>query len=340
MGIQPELEKVLTLLPKKIREKFNKERTGIESTLRKYQWYTNNNKLEQSYCSCGAVDSSFLAIESRVGYIYVIQGAAVLYTMKDGKANRTMFSLLTDAGFINIRPIKDGYVIRKTLFKKVLTEYAYMLELETLLKIVIENKCDVALIDGSFISFAATRYTKDFSVSIESINKSYDLGEIENKKIVYLNKLSRHKHTIFLAKSSNAGFYTKGIYSDMHVLELARIYKLQPYNKPGFLEPLTVKVRPILSKLIKDFEIDIDAFTITYSRFREGLPVYQLTFPYEIDVDSIKNIYLCLKTWSTSGYPIPLEYAHKFSYLPRKPLINAMMLLGIPIATGRELIEL
>lgn len=336
-SVSQELEKSLLLFLNHIKNRFTVERDAIESILRKYHWYTVN---EETKCSCAAVDSSFLIIESRVGHIYALQGVAVAYELEGSTAKRVASSTFSDTGFIDVKPIKGDYIVKKSLFKKVLTEYAYMLELENIIKVSTEHPCTVVLIDGSFISFAASRRVGGFKAYIESLKGVYSLDDIEDKKVSYLNTLGSQRHVVFLAKSSNAGFYTQGLYSDMYVLELAKFYKFEPYYRAGFLEPMILNVKTVLSKLIKDSKIAIDLFTVTYSRFKDNTPVYQLSLPYKAEVDTIGYVYKCLKKWSASGYPMPLEWTHRLSKLPRKSLINTMMLLGIPIASGRELIDI
>ncbi|MEM2296984.1 MAG: DNA double-strand break repair nuclease NurA [Ignisphaera sp.] len=335
-SLMPELEKSLPLILRQIKNKFVKEKETAEKILQNYKWITLNNEVE---CACAAVDSSFLAIESRVGYIYALQGLAVLYNIKNNVIRRENVSVFTDIGFIDISIAKESHIVKKSIYKKVLTEYAYTLELENLIKVIKDYNHNLALIDGSFISFAMSKKTKNVDAYIESVRRRCHLDEVENLKIRYLEQLSKLRHVVFLAKSSSAGFYTQGQYSDMYILELARLFKINPYINPGFLEPLIFNVKETLSKIIKGSNIPIDKFTVTYVRFGLGTPVYQISFPYIVGEDDIGYVYMCLKKWSTSGYPIPLEYVHRFSKLPRKNLINAMIHLGIPIVTGRELIE-
>lgn len=335
--LAPDFEKTLSLLLKYTRDKFTRERSAIESILRGLNWYLDDEEIE---CRCAAADSSFLVIESRIGYLYVIQGVAALYDIENGVARRSSMRTFFDAGLINIRFVKENYIIKKSMYKKVLTEYAYALELENLLEVIKGRPCDIALVDGSFISFAMSRRFGGYDISIEGVKHTYSFNEVEEIKNRSLTELSRFKYTVFLAKSSNAGFYSQGAYPDMYVLELARIYRIEPYFRQGFLEPLVLDTKKTLYRLIKESLLAIDTFTVTYVRFRQGLPVYQLSFPYKADLNNVKHVYSCLKKWSASGYPMPLEYAHRLSKIPKKHLINTMTFLGIPIASGRELIEI
>ncbi|MEM1682612.1 MAG: DNA double-strand break repair nuclease NurA [Ignisphaera sp.] len=334
--IFPELEQGLPLLLKNIRDRFNKEKDSTEQVLKRYRWYVVE---EETECSCAATDSSFLLIESRIGHIYVIQGVAAVYIIQDNTIKRLAYKIFSDVGLISAIPTKKSYVVRKSIFKKALTSYAYMLELENIVDITSTQAVDIVLIDGSFISFATTRISKEAKTTIESVKGVYSLESIENKKNVYLNELSKKKYSVFLAKSSNAGFYTQGLYSDMYILELTRLYKIYPYYRSGFLEPVKININA-LSKIIDVSNIGISDITVTYMRLRDNAPVYQISFPYEIHEEVIKYIASCLKRWSSSGYPAPLEYVHRISKIPRKSLINAMMLIGIPIISGREIIEI
>lgn len=332
----PDLEKTLHTFLKYVRNKLDTEKNVVESILKNFHWHTVD---VETSCSCAAVDSSFLAIESRIGYIYAIQGIAAVYDMENGIVRQVCSSIFSDMGFINVKPTKKYGIVHRSLYKKVLAEYAYMLELKNVLNVVKKRPCDLILMDGSLASFIVNRSTKDFDISIESVAGVLRLNEVESEKSDYLTTLSSKKYSVFVAKSSNAGFYTQGLCPDMYVLELARLYKLKPYSDPGFLEPLVLDAKLTLFKLVKSVGIPIDIFTVTYARFREGIPVYQLSLPYKATVDEVKYVYSCVKKWSAPGYPTPLEYVHRFSKLPRKSLINAMMFLGIPIASGREIIE-
>jgi len=334
--LMPELEKALPLLLNHVKTKLNKEKDNVEKILKKYRWIATEDETE---CRCAAVDSSFLIIESRVGHLYAIQGVAILYEFKNGVAKRLALSPFSDVGFIEAEPVKEGYVTKKYVYKKALTEYAYTLELGNLVKIVDKNTCDVALVDGSLISFLVSRKSTDTKVFIEGVYNSYRLDEIEDLKAQHIERLSKHRHTVFLAKSSNAGFYTKDIYPDMYVLELARLFKIDPYSRAGFLEPVVLGFET-LGKLIKGSIRSSGEFTVTYLRFKAGIPVYQVSLPYKADVEEIKYIYSCLKKWSPSGYPLPLEYVHRFSKLPRKHLVNAMIMLSLPVVSGREIIDI
>jgi len=334
--IFPELEQRLPLLLKNIRDRFDKEKGSTEQVLKKYRWYVVEEERE---CSCAVADSSFLLIESRIGHIYAIQGMAAVYTIQDNTVKRLAYKMFSDVGLISAKPTKKSYVIRKSIFKKALTSYAYMLEVESIVDIMNTQLVDAVLIDGSFISFAATKISKEAETTIESIKDTYSLESIENRKSMCINELSKKKHSVFLAKSSNAGFYTQSLYSDMYVLELTRLYRIYPYYRSGFLEPIKIKTNA-LSKIIDVRYIDVNSVTVTYMRLRDNAPVYQISFPREVHEEDIKYVASCLKKWSSSGYPAPLEYVHRISRLPRKSLINAMMLIGIPIASGREIIEI
>jgi len=332
-----ELEKDVMNILRLVREKLDKEKKVVANILQNYRWIPLDKDIT---CKCAAVDSSFLIIESRIGFIYVIQGVTVLYTIENNLAKRVGIKSFSDAGFIDIQATKSHFIAKKSIYKKVLTEYAYTLELNNLLNITEELGCDLALLDGSFISFIMDRRIKDSKVYIESVKNVYSLEEIEEYKIKSFEKLFKHRYTVFLAKSSSAGFYTQGLYPDMYILELARLYKIEPYSSSGFLEPLTIDVKNVLSKYVKEFNIPTNEFTITYIRLSPGIPVYQLTFPYKMSEDDLKYVFMCLKKYSPTGYPMPLEYVHKLSKLPRRKLINTMMMIGIPIVSGRELIEL
>lgn len=343
LKIFPELERKLLLFHNLFVDKLNKEKNNVEQMLQKYQWISVEDK-EQ--CTCAAVDSSFHSILTRMGYVYVIQGIAMMY---DVEKNNTMkpidFNIFADVGLITIETEKEKYGIKRKLFKRVLAQYAYMLELEKLVELIDKHVVDLILLDGSLISFITSVAREKIKIYVESTKdnhklESIDLKSIENKKNEYIHKLSKTKYSIFLSKSSDAGFYTHGFYTDMHILELARWFKIYPYYKSGFLEPLTFSVRDILSKFTCSIHSSIDRFSVTYIRLEDGAPIYQISFPYHVQKNDVMYVAKRLRSWSPMGYPIPLKKVHETSKIPKKQIIDAMTFLGIPIATGRELVEI
>ncbi|MCC6058546.1 MAG: DNA double-strand break repair nuclease NurA [Desulfurococcaceae archaeon] len=331
--IEKDILKILNLA----KAKFDKEKDLVIKMLQKYRWIPLDKDME---CSCAAVDSSFLVVESRLGFIYVIQGISILYNIENNVLKKIDFKPFSDAGFIEIQMSKGSYIVKKSIYKKVLTEYAYTLELSSIVELVKKHSPDIVLLDGSFISFAMSRKTKNSKAYVESVKGRFNLEEIEDLKIDNVKNLANHRYTVFLAKSSSAGFYTQGLFPDMYILELARLYKIEPYSKPGFLEPLTIDVKNSLSKYIKELSETINDITVTYIRLKHGIPVYQLSFPYRVGEEDLSYVYMCLKKYSPAGYPAPLEYVHRFSKLPKRKLMNTMMMLGIPIASGKEPIDL
>lgn len=335
MPIYPELEIQLIELKKLLN---NMLKTGIDKAIQSLniiEWLVSN---EEDRCPIVAVDSSFLLIESRLSISYIIQGIASLYTFDQDRIKNVKSRRYVNCGIINAFSINPKTLVKKTIYKKALTQYAYFLELKNLLEIVARDS--IVLIDGSLISFLMSRRFKEYKITFIEDGGEIDLDKINEEKTKLISNLNIVSIPVFLAKSSNANFLTNSNYSDMHLLELARIFAIEPYYRAGFTKPIAVNLEglKIYTKLLSNDMLKL--FTLSYMRFREKTPIFQVSIANERNSDEVLNIYKCIRGWSPAGYPIPLEYVHRLSKLSRREIYGLMMRLGIPIMSGREIIEI
>lgn len=341
--IFPELENAIHKLLSAVNRKIHQEKSSIIKMLESFNWITKSiNDVDE--CVAVGVDSSFILVETRIGMIYIIQGIAVRHSFNKSTIKVEDYSRFHDVGLISIKPDSSSKIVRKPLYKRVLSAYAYLLELQSAHKLIVNStSTDVLLLDGSLLSFVMQKEFKNVSVVVNSANQNLDIEikDVLRKKIELVNELAKTTHTVFLAKSSGAGFYTNGVYPDIYVLELAKLFRIEPYYRTGYSTPMAVEIDGTLKRFLgTEYPHGIQYITITYSRLADNAPIYQLTLPNRIDTATIDDIFSRLRILSPSGYPIPLEYPHRVSKLPRSIVIDVFVKLGIPVISGRELIEL
>jgi soluble P-type ATPase len=340
--IFPELEKAIPRLLKFINYKIESEKANIIDIVKSFKWYSNYNK-DINKCVAIGVDSSFTIIESRIGIIYVIQGISIKQVFDDSTIKIKDYNKFYDIGLISIQSNGVSKIIRRSTYKRVLSTYAYLLELQSVYDLLKNESIDIVLFDGSLISFLMQREFKSIIALINSVENSMDINfkDILVRKINLIKELNKVANIVFVAKSSNAGFYTNGIYPDLYIFELARLFKIEPYYRTGYSMPITINVDKTLRNFLGiDDTYEIDFFTVTYSRFIDNAPTFQLSFLSKLDEEAVNKRFSFIKIFSPSGYPIPLEYPHRISKLTRSSLIDIFIKLGIPIASGRELVEL
>ncbi len=335
MPIYPELEMQLIEFKKLLDNKLKIGRDKAIQSLNEIEWIVNS---EEGRCHIIAVDSSFLLIESRLAVSYIIQGIASFYTFEYDKIKNIKSKRYANCGIITVSPTSPRVLVKRLIYKKALTQYAYFLELKNVLDIVTHGS--IVLIDGSLISFLMNKVFREYEVTFVENGTRLDLDQINEEKTRFIASLNQISIPVFIAKSSNANFLTNSNYSDMHLLELARIFTIEPYYRAGFTKPIVVDLER-LKVYTKHLSNDIPKlFTLSYMRFREKTPIFQASMVNERGFSEVLNIYKCIRSWSPAGYPIPLEYVHRLSKLSRKEIYGLLMRLGISIVSGREIIEI
>ncbi|MCS7111625.1 MAG: DNA double-strand break repair nuclease NurA [Ignisphaera sp.] len=338
-----ELESVISKLLNTINRKIELEKVGIIKMLDGLNWVTKF-KNDVDKCTAIGVDSGFTIVETRIGVIYVIQGVAVKQTFNKSLIKIDDYHRFYDVGLIFIKPKNSSRVVRRSAYKRVLSNYAYLLELQSVRNLLAGSaSVDIVLLDGSLLSFLVQKEFRGISVIVSSVGRGTDIEikDLLKKKTELVNEIARTSHTVFVAKSSNAGFYTNGAYPDIYVFELAKLFRIEPYYRTGYSSPLVIEIDKTLKRFLGMVNsYDIQYFTITYSRFIDNAPIFQLTLPYKADADTVGDIFSYVRALSPSGYPMTLEYPHRISKLSRSTVIDIFIRLGIPVVSGRELIEL
>jgi hypothetical protein len=334
--LYPELAVMLTRLREVLNNIIEERRKNVVEELEKVEW-TPLPESKPSYgYSVAAVDSSFVLIESRVFPIYVIQGISQVYVFDRDKIVAKAANRFYDAGVMEFE--KKGPVRRSDL-KKALTMYAYFLELKSMQSILKSYSADVALFDGSFLSFMLTRKDIAKAVKLRSIEGEVKLEDVVNDKLDLIEKLVESFVTAFIAKSSFVNFYKLG-YADFQLFELAKIHGVKPHNEPGYSKPVDVSITSDLLKFLGLKATAIRGFLVTYTRFGKGSQVFQLSVPYVEKKPDITILVSCLRAFSPAGYPLPLETVHRLSKLSKKALKGFLSKIGVPTLSGREILEI
>ena len=285
-----------------------------------------------------AVDSSFVGVETRLFYVFVVQSLALC-------SGGDRFSRIARAGIIdyaNLLAVKSGRVVKRFSPKNMLSFYAQALELESISSIA--EGAELALLDGSIITFLMYR-----GRGIEEL-KVYRVGDEEltplqvwSTKSTLLKRLARITTPVFVAKSSLAGFYTGGSMPDMEILEALRLLGSGRFATRGFSEPRQLSREELIraSRIPPELadSVPFTAVTVTYARFVDGGPIYQVTIPGSVDSDELREILERITAWSPAGYPLPLESVHKLSKLTKKAVRKLLTHYGVPMVSGREAIE-
>ena len=287
-----------------------------------------------------AVDSSFVGVETRMFYIFAVQALAVA-------SRGRSFSRIARAGIIDyasLMKIVRGRFIQRVSPKNMLSFYAQMLELEAMNEVLKENPVELALFDGSITTFLMYRGRGIDEAPVYRVGDDVltPLG-IWSRKAEILRELAQRTTITFVAKTSYAGFYTGGALPDMGMLETMRLLGISKFSQKGFSEP-RILTRDQLIELLKIPEeltdlLSVDALTLTYVRFVDGGPLYQVAIVGRRGEKDLKRIVSALAAWSPGGYPLPLESVHRLSKLNKKEVRKLLIHYGVPIVSGREVLE-
>ncbi|MDK6028751.1 DNA double-strand break repair nuclease NurA [Ignisphaera sp. 4213-co] len=335
----PELAKMLIDLRNRVVLEATSRRGDVVDFLSKTVWIPM--KGDEIPCErVAAVDSSFILFESRIAVLYALQGISQVHSIENGKIVTKDVDRFCDAGVIEYAHGKSS--MRKSAFKKALTAYAYLNEVKSVERIVLKTPVDVVLFDSSILSFLLTRRDIANNLIVRSVNDSKTLEEVYASRLEALESLAKRFTIVFVAKSSSVSFYTESesSYTDFQLFELARLYKIQPFLEAGYSAPKEVEFSEKVKKFLGIREMGLRGFIVSYARFQKNSQVFQLTIPFIDKKPDIEKTIACIKAFSPAGYPIPLEFAHRVSKLSRRSLRDFLIKIGMPIASGREFLEL
>jgi NurA domain. len=332
--IYPELAAALIRLREVLYSLIEERKKSVTEELFKVEWVS----ITEDYpCrSVAAVDSSFILIESRVLPLYAIQGISQVFEINEGRIVVKLADRFYDAG---VMEAELGKHAKKSYLKKALTMYAYLLELKSMDRLLGNSPADLALLDGSLLSFMLTRRDVAEAVKLRSLEGEVKLSKVLRDKVEVLEKLTESFTIAFVAKSSSVNFY-KLSYADFQLFELAKIHSIKPYSELGYSKPMDVTMSGEILRFLGLKETAIKGFLVTYVRLGSGSQVFQLSVPYIEKKPDIGAVASCIKTFSPAGYPLPLETVHRLSKLSRKTLRDFLIRIGIPTASGREILEI
>jgi len=287
-----------------------------------------------------ASDSSFHLVESRSGLFYVIQGAGIAVKGATSKTSR-----FAELGMVRTAP-EGGvrHLVSRADVKKALSILAQSVELSLVDKLVEENRKNIILLDGSLISFVR-RPRRAPNVRFWSSARLSNIEEILRERVQGLREAASKALLLFVAKSSALSVAVRSyrseiLYNDMQLLELIGSMEGSRYSRPGFTAPQCADLADF-----KSLSIDLDdvknvfgdsKFTITYVRFAPRAPLVQITMPGCKHYSSISEALSITATYSPHGYPIPLEYAHRYSKLSKRDVKSVLSSQGLTMITGRE----
>lgn len=333
----PELARLLLILRNKMGLEIDKKRGSITDAISSIEWISIGD--EKGVCrAVAASDSSFILVESRIAMLYALQGISQLYTIDSGKIATRDSDRFYDAGFIESTDRRVA--TRRSAFKKALTAYAYLNEVESIGRIASRGSIDLALLDGSLLSFLVARRDIAKSMTIESVYGSKDLNYVYSRKVQAIEELAQKTTLVFTAKSSSVSFYTRSNYTDFQLFEMARIYRIPPYFEAGYSKPLDIELSGDIKRFLGLEKCSLKGFIVTYARLQRNSQVFQLSIPYIDRKPDIDMVVKCVRVFSPAGYPLPLDVVHRLSKLSRRILKEFLIRVGFPVASGREFIEL
>ncbi len=340
MPLLPELERALLEFAKRFHSDVKKRFRELEpSIVERIEWIRLDNYEQRASYGIASADSSFIIMETRLGLVYIIQGVALVHY------NGVKYIRRGDVGLIEFSGLYNSLGIRKIAPKKVLALYAQCLELDMLSQVMKEvDKETLVLVDGSAISFLINKFKKVMDARLcSAIQGCTSVKELIDKRLQSVAKLSKSHITLFIAKSSGASFYGIEGYPDLYVLEIARLHGVTPYVDPGFSKPIVLELEKVSRLLRVDSETlifyGLNRMIVTYMRLVRGGPTFQLSTFSQDAVDNLRKIASALAMVSPMGYPIPLESAHRLSKLNPRVVKRGLMRMGVPIISGREVIE-
>lgn len=332
--IYPELAAALIRLREVLCNSIEERKKSVTEELFKVEWVS----ITEDYpCrSVAAVDSSFILIESRVLPLYAIQGISQVFEISEGRIVVKLADRFYGAGVMEAALGKHA---KRSYLKKALTMYAYLLELKSMDRLLGNSPADLALLDGSLLSFMLTRRDVAEAVKLRSLEGEVELSKVLRDKVEVLEKLTESFTIAFVAKSSSVNFY-KLSYADFQLFELAKIHSIKPHSELGYSKPMDITMSGEILRFLGLKETAIKGFLVTYVRLGRGSQVFQLSVPYIEKKPDIGAVASCIKTFSPAGYPLPLETVHRLSKLSRKTLRDFLIRIGMPIASGREILEI
>jgi predicted transcriptional regulator len=332
----PELANALIKLRERLYSSVKEQKKSVAEELVKVEWVSLLESGASKCRSIAAVDSSFILIESRILPLYAIQGISQMFVIDGGKIAMKFSNRFCDAG---VMEVVTGKHAKRSYFKKALTMYAYSLELESMEKLLRDSPADLALFDGSLLSFMLTRRDIAEFVKLRNLESEIKLSELLRSKVRLIESLVERFTVAFVAKSSSVNFY-KLSYTDFQLFELAKIHAMKPYSNPGYSKPVDISMSGEILKFLGLRETSIKGFLVTYVRLGTGSQVFQLSVPYIEKRPDVNDMVSCIKMFSPAGYPLPLETVHRLSKLSRRTLKEFLIRIGMPIASGREILEI
>ncbi len=337
-----EMERRLIGLANTFAPRIAREFDRLRPVIEEIEWIeVNTDELGNERSAIAAVDSSFTIVESRIGLMFFVQGLAQAWSRRLGSSSLRF----ADCGFIEVEGLSTKLGRRRVAPKHILSSYAQLLELENVYNLASRmEENPTVLIDGSVIAFTINRAVKGDGVVTSIDRGSIRLSDICRRRLRLVVLLARSFLTLFIAKSSWASVLTSSSIPDLYLLEIARVVRYRPISMPGFTKPRYIEIDELVRATRWNREelesAGLKCITCLYVRLREGAQAFQVTAVGRLSERDARRIFEILYPWSKDiGYPIPLESVHRLSKLERRDLVESLHRLGIPIVSGREVLE-
>lgn len=291
-----------------------------------------------------AGDSSRVVRRVSIATLYAVQAVSIKASLKNPSTSKLIVDSL--AGYYMLTPDE---VIPDELLDRIIQLLSKTLEVRSVINVL--DGCDIALFDGSLISFLWGYSNRDIPKGFYPATYK-KIRDIWYEVFSGITKVLNVAKPLFISKRLMRNYYVDEILSEEaprrvrdNVNDLTLISALRRAGKlprvPYILHPVYVE-RSKLPQPLVELDIDISPLTpitVTYAGFNPALQPYQISIPGKLGVDELIDIISNVYQHSQSGYPDPLKIAHskcKLSNVEFRLMLYKLGLSSIP--TGRELL--
>jgi len=334
---------------------------GLSEVAKK--WTSYSPESIPSIGRVAAVDGSLNFIDFRGFLLYAVDAAALVYG---------------DRGYEDgVKTGKVGLLYPSDNVLERVRHHMAILELRTILKVLEDYDIDLALNDGSYVSFFAKAYgthfyflsrktLREFQDLIESLSKSIGKGELKVqsedffgtilerikdvdkaiKVISFLERLETFQLLLKLLKdfgnkivSISKTSVSRRYFS--HSLKPDLVVFSKMTLSPGFSQPekYVVSIPSDIKGYLKEYCDDKVTFTVFYARTEPDGMVFRVEIPEELDISEIKDLLSRLRSLSVKGYPYPLRRVHREVEICAEDMLKLYRILSLyGEEKGREML--
>lgn len=290
-----------------------------------------------------ASDSSRVIRRLSIATLYAVQAVSLKASLKNPSTSKLIVDSLAGYYMLTDEAVPDE------LLDRIIQLISKVLEVRSVTKVL--DECDIALFDGSLISFLWGYSNRDIPRGFYPATYK-KIRDIWYEVFSGITKVSKNVKPLFISKRLMRNYYVDEILSNEapkkvrdSVNDLILISALRRVGKlpkvPYILHPVYVE-RSKLPQPLAELDIDISPLTpitVTYVSFNPTLQPYQVSIPGRLGIDELVDIISSIYPYSQGGYPDPLKIAHskcKLSNVEFRLMLYKLGLSSIP--TGRELL--